>query len=85
MPLDKSLQLANLAAGIVVSHFGTWAVSRQEILSMLGTQTQGKVLDRDEAVSAAARMRADGLTVPAWVDEAAAKGGFYVTENNEPK
>jgi len=26
------------------------------------------------------RMRADGLEVPAWVDEAAAKGGFYVEE-----
>ncbi len=26
------------------------------------------------------RMRADGLSVPGWVDEAAAKGGFYVEE-----
>ncbi|MDP6944726.1 MAG: 3-hydroxyacyl-CoA dehydrogenase family protein, partial [Myxococcota bacterium] len=29
----------------------------------------------------AARMRADGLTVPAWIDAAAAAGGFYVAED----
>ncbi len=33
----------------------------------------------------AERMRADGLTLPAWVDEAIAAGGFYVTEDHAPK
>ncbi len=31
------------------------------------------------------KMRAEGLTVPAWVDEAAARGGFYVTDDEGPK
>ena len=31
------------------------------------------------------RMRADGITVPGWVDKAAAKGGFYVDEDATPK
>ncbi|MBK8974971.1 MAG: D-glycero-beta-D-manno-heptose-7-phosphate kinase [Planctomycetes bacterium] len=58
--LEDSLRLANAAAGIVVGRFGTWAVSRREVLTILGQQPQGKILDRDEAVSVAARMRADG-------------------------
>jgi len=58
--LNRSLQLANLAAGIVVSHFGTWAVSRQELLSMLGQRTPGKVVQRDVAASIAARLRSEG-------------------------
>ncbi|MFT7583362.1 MAG: 3-hydroxyacyl-CoA dehydrogenase, partial [Myxococcota bacterium] len=31
------------------------------------------------------RMRADGMTVPQWVYDAADAGGFYVTEANAPK
>ena len=58
--LEDSLRLANAAAGITVGRFGTWAVSRHEILSMLGERPAGKVLDRAEAVSVAARLRADG-------------------------
>ncbi|MCB0307635.1 MAG: bifunctional heptose 7-phosphate kinase/heptose 1-phosphate adenyltransferase, partial [Calditrichaeota bacterium] len=58
--IEDSLRLANAAAGIVVGRFGTWAVSRREILTLLGHQPPGKILDRDEAVSVAARMRADG-------------------------
>lgn len=58
--LVDSLRLANVAAGIVVARFGTWAVSKQEILSMLGQQTSGKVVDLQEAVSIAARMRTEG-------------------------
>jgi D-beta-D-heptose 7-phosphate kinase/D-beta-D-heptose 1-phosphate adenosyltransferase len=58
--IEDSLRLANVAAGIVVGRFGTWAVTRREMLSMLGEQTPGKVLDLDEAISVAARMRADG-------------------------
>ncbi len=32
----------------------------------------------------AERMRKDGLNVPAWVDEAAENGGFYVEKDNTP-
>ena len=32
----------------------------------------------------AARMRADGLTVPTWVDDAAEAGGFYVAQDAGP-
>ena len=31
------------------------------------------------------RLRADGFTLPSWVDDAIAAGGFYVTEDNTPK
>lgn len=58
--LVDSLRLANVAAGIVVARFGTWAVSKQEILSVLGQQTNGKTLDLQEAISIAARMRTEG-------------------------
>lgn len=58
--LPDSVRLANLAAGIVVGHLGTWAVSRQELLSVLGEQSHGKVLNAVEAVSMAARLRAEG-------------------------
>lgn len=58
--IEDSLRLANVAAGIVVGRFGTWAVSRREMLSLLGEQTPGKVVDLQEAMSVAARMRADG-------------------------
>lgn len=58
--LENSLRLANIAAGIVVGRFGTWAVSKQEILGLLGQQDSGKILDLEEAVSMAARMRAEG-------------------------
>lgn len=58
--LEDSLRLANAAAGIVVGRFGTWAVSRAELLTTLGRPTRGKVLDLDEAVSVAARLRTEG-------------------------
>jgi D-beta-D-heptose 7-phosphate kinase/D-beta-D-heptose 1-phosphate adenosyltransferase len=58
--LEDSLAIANAAAGIVVGRFGTWAVSRSELLSMLGAETPGKILDLGEAISTAARLRADG-------------------------
>ncbi|MEM7201251.1 MAG: bifunctional heptose 7-phosphate kinase/heptose 1-phosphate adenyltransferase [Planctomycetota bacterium] len=60
VPLRESLQLANLAAGIVVGHFGTWAVSREELLSALGRSDPGKILSRDQAMSVAARLRTEG-------------------------
>lgn len=58
--LPESLRLANVAAGVVVGRFGTWAVSRAEILSVLGSLRTGKVLDREQARSVAARLRAEG-------------------------
>jgi D-beta-D-heptose 7-phosphate kinase/D-beta-D-heptose 1-phosphate adenosyltransferase len=60
VPVEDSLRIANVAAGIVVGHFGTWAVSRAEILSVLGQRGPGKVLERAEALSIAARMRTEG-------------------------
>ncbi len=59
-PLDASLRLANAAAGIVVAHFGTWAVSREELLSALGELRPGKRLSREEAIAVAARLRTEG-------------------------
>jgi D-beta-D-heptose 7-phosphate kinase/D-beta-D-heptose 1-phosphate adenosyltransferase len=58
--LEDALRLANVAAGIVVGRFGTWAVRRSEILRMLGEQAPGKVLDLDGAVNVASRLRAEG-------------------------
>ena len=58
--LEDSLRLANVAAGIVVGRFGTWAVRRSEILAMLGHQVAGKVLSTEEAVSVAGRLRSEG-------------------------
>ena len=49
-----------MAAGITVGHFGTWAVSREEILLVLGQPGQGKVLSRSQAGSVAARLRTEG-------------------------
>lgn len=60
LPIADSLRLANIAAGIVVGRFGTWAVSRSEILEVMGERGPGKVLDRTEAVSVAARLRVEG-------------------------
>lgn len=60
VPLRESLRLANLAAGIVVSHVGTWAVSRQELASLLGQGDPHTILTRDEAISTAAKLRAEG-------------------------
>ncbi len=60
LSLPHALQLANLAAGVVVGRFGTWAVSRSELLSVLGQADPGKILTRPEAVSIAARLNAEG-------------------------
>jgi D-beta-D-heptose 7-phosphate kinase/D-beta-D-heptose 1-phosphate adenosyltransferase len=60
LSLRDSLRLANVGAGIVVGHFGTWAVSRAELLAALGHGGPGKLLTRDEAVGLAARLRTEG-------------------------
>lgn len=58
--MHDSIRLANLAAGITVGRFGTYAVTRQELAAVLGQVGGGKVLSRAEAVSVAARLRAEG-------------------------
>ncbi|MBK9129612.1 MAG: D-glycero-beta-D-manno-heptose 1-phosphate adenylyltransferase [Phycisphaerales bacterium] len=60
LPIADSLRLANIGAGIVVGRFGTWAVSRGEMLEVMGQREPGKVLDRAEAVSVANRLRIEG-------------------------
>jgi D-beta-D-heptose 7-phosphate kinase/D-beta-D-heptose 1-phosphate adenosyltransferase len=60
LPIADSLRLANIAAGIVVGRFGTWAVSRREMLEVMGERGPGKVLEPDEAISVAARLRVEG-------------------------
>ncbi|MCA8944238.1 MAG: bifunctional heptose 7-phosphate kinase/heptose 1-phosphate adenyltransferase [Planctomycetes bacterium] len=58
--LEDSVRFANVAAGIVVGRFGTWAVSRTEILTRLGQQSAGKILTLDEAISVAGLLRTEG-------------------------
>ena len=58
--MHESIRLANLAAGVTVGRFGTYAVSRQEILALLGQAGRGKVLTLEEAVSVAAKLRSEG-------------------------
>lgn len=60
VPLPEALKLANLAAGITVGHLGTWAVSREELLTVLGERGPGKILNREEVVALAARLRTEG-------------------------
>ena len=61
--MHDSVRLANLAAGIVVARFGTHAVSRDELLSLLGESETGKVLDRETAVAVATRLRSQGQSI----------------------
>jgi D-beta-D-heptose 7-phosphate kinase/D-beta-D-heptose 1-phosphate adenosyltransferase len=61
--MHDSVRLANLAAGIVVAHFGTYAVSRGELLSLLGEREPGKILDRETAVAVSTKLRAQGRRV----------------------
>jgi D-beta-D-heptose 7-phosphate kinase/D-beta-D-heptose 1-phosphate adenosyltransferase len=60
VPLAESVELANLAAGVVVGRFGTYAVSREELMSLLGSRAPGKLLTRPDAASLAARLRTEG-------------------------
>ena len=60
VPIEDSVRFANVAAGIVVGRFGTWSVSRPEILARLGEQSTGKILTWDEAVSVAGLFRSEG-------------------------
>ncbi len=60
LSMHDSVRLANLAAGVTVGCFGTYAVSRQELLMLLGQQSSGKVMNREEAISIAASLRAEG-------------------------
>src|SRR5690606_31991123 len=60
LDIADSRRLANIAAGVVVGRFGTWAVSRREVLEVMGERGSGKILQRAEAVSVAARLRVEG-------------------------
>ncbi|MAJ82620.1 MAG: bifunctional heptose 7-phosphate kinase/heptose 1-phosphate adenyltransferase [Legionellales bacterium] len=42
-PIDKSLQLSNLAAGIVVKTFGTTSVTKKDLLQELTLTSHGKI------------------------------------------
>ena len=61
--MHDSVRLANLAAGGVVGRFGPYAVSRGELLSVMGERSTGKVLDRETAVSVAAQLRSQGQNI----------------------
>ena len=62
-----AIQLANLAAGIVVGNIGTCPVSRQEILARISLErtqeNRHKVLSREEAIVRTATWRAQGRKV----------------------
>jgi D-beta-D-heptose 7-phosphate kinase/D-beta-D-heptose 1-phosphate adenosyltransferase len=64
---ESAIQLANVAAGIVVGHVGTAPVDRASLLAILSNEltlsTQEKVVDRAALVARAAQWRARGETI----------------------
>ena len=67
LDLESALQLANVAAGIVVSRVGTVPIDRASLLATLAAElslsTQEKVVDRAGLVARAAQWRSRGETV----------------------
>lgn len=67
LDLESALQLANMAAGIVVGRLGTAPVDRASLLAALSAEltasTEEKVLDRAGLVARAAQWRARGETI----------------------
>lgn len=67
LDLESALQLANVAAGIVVSRVGTVPIDRASLLATLSSElslsTQEKVVDRAGLVARAAQWRSRGETV----------------------
>lgn len=67
LDLESAIQLANVAAGIVVSRVGTVPIDRASLLATLSTElalsTQEKVVDRASLVARAAQWRNRGETV----------------------
>ena len=67
MPVETAVELANLAAGVVVGKVGTVAIQRQELLvelsADLAPQAEGKILDREQLLARLAGWRANNDTV----------------------
>lgn len=67
LDLESAIQLANVAAGIVVSRVGTVPVDRANLLATLSAEltlsTQEKVVDRDGLIARAAQWRARGESI----------------------
>ncbi len=67
LDLESAIQLANAAAGIVVSRVGTVPIDRASLLATLSTElslsTQEKVVDRAGLLARAAQWRNRGETV----------------------
>jgi D-beta-D-heptose 7-phosphate kinase/D-beta-D-heptose 1-phosphate adenosyltransferase len=67
LDLESALQLANVAAGIVVSRVGTVPIDRASLMATLSAElslsTQEKVVDRAGLIARAAQWRSRGETV----------------------
>ncbi len=67
LDLESAIQLANVAAGIVVGRVGTVPVDRANLLATLSAEvtlsTQEKVVDRDGLIARAAQWRARGESI----------------------
>ena len=65
--IESAIQLANVAAGVVVSRVGTVPIDRQSLQATLSTQlalsTQEKVVNRASLVARAAQWRSRGETI----------------------
>jgi D-beta-D-heptose 7-phosphate kinase/D-beta-D-heptose 1-phosphate adenosyltransferase len=65
--VDSAVELANIAAGVVVAKLGTVPVAAHEIVAELtvssGVASAEKVLDRDRAISRVEEWRASGETI----------------------
>ncbi len=63
-PVENAVELANLAAGIVVSKVGTVPIAAHELVAALTPSTklaaQEKILDRDRLLLRVAEWRASG-------------------------
>jgi D-beta-D-heptose 7-phosphate kinase/D-beta-D-heptose 1-phosphate adenosyltransferase len=67
VPVDTSAQLANIAAGIVVSKVGTVPITKEELLGALSAQLpvamEGKVLHLDQLACRVAAWRSSGQRI----------------------
>jgi D-beta-D-heptose 7-phosphate kinase/D-beta-D-heptose 1-phosphate adenosyltransferase len=67
LPIESAVQLANVAAGIVVAKVGTVPVEKHELLAALAPEialhAEDKVLTKDELVRRVATWRASGESV----------------------
>ncbi|MGH7145183.1 MAG: D-glycero-beta-D-manno-heptose 1-phosphate adenylyltransferase, partial [Planctomycetota bacterium] len=65
--LEETLELANLASGVTVSHLGTYAPTPHDILDLLAQHTitdeSTKLVDRAAALAVVKRCRAQGKKI----------------------